>query len=476
MMASLGTARGFRAVELSLDDGGSWLPLGARSLPVMNGTRVRSTGGAATLELTDGSRIVLLPFSAIRVREAGSATAVAVDYGRLTFRLPSQTRVELQTPSARLEPIRAEAMGGELLVRRNGTTGLEMTAGRLRIHEAVTGQVRVASVATSGQGLAKPLAASAGTRGVFGPQGESLGYLAPDGRLVAQPGFTSDLTQPFPSRLVQAAMAKVPAAAQRDALPLFDLNGGYVGYVAGPEFHAQAVGVTPGGGSAEAVIARAPADLTPRVQPVTRPLAKGDRLSDGDKIRTGRDGAAELRLGDGSLIRLGQLSDFEVERLENDSAGAPRTSKLRLATGKVRAFVKTPFVQKVSTAQGEFSIGTPVATAAVRQTDFAVVQASGGSAKVYTLGSAVETTGVGGGSVTCVSNQYTEVVPGKGPSPCAPIPFVDKVALTSELAFESEAVGAGYGSDIAYVAIPFFVVAALAGVYFSGVFATSIRP
>ena len=36
-------------------------------------------------------------------------------------------------------------------------------------------------------------------------------------------------------------MAKIPAADSGIAMPLFDVNGGYVGYLAGPTFHAQAI-------------------------------------------------------------------------------------------------------------------------------------------------------------------------------------------------------------------------------------------
>ena len=45
-------------------------------------------------------------------------------------------------------------------------------------------------------------------------------------------------------------MAKVPDTDRAEATPLFDVNGGYVGYLAGPAFYAQAVGTapqTPGG-------------------------------------------------------------------------------------------------------------------------------------------------------------------------------------------------------------------------------------
>jgi hypothetical protein len=84
----------------------------------------------------------------------------------------------------------------------------------------------------------------AGARAVFNPRGESLGYLEKS-QLVVSPGYTADLTRPFPAKLVQFAMARIPESNRQDATPVFDVNGGYVGYLAGPAFYAQAVGATP---------------------------------------------------------------------------------------------------------------------------------------------------------------------------------------------------------------------------------------
>ena len=86
---------------------------------------------------------------------------------------------------------------------------------------------------------------AAGAKAVFSPKGESLGFLQLDKQLVVRPGYTADLTQPFPPKTVQLAMAKIPAADSAIAMPVFDVNGGYVGYLAGPTFHAQAIGTQP---------------------------------------------------------------------------------------------------------------------------------------------------------------------------------------------------------------------------------------
>jgi hypothetical protein len=264
--ASLGTARGVRGVELSLDGGKTWLPLGSRSLPVLEGTQIRTKTGGALVDLADGSRLNLLPFSSASFRETGPAIEISLVYGRLGFRLPPATRADIRSTSARLVPVRAQAMAGEVFVGGDGTVGLRMTQGSLQVEE-LSGARRTVLASLEPVFLPKrpvdsgPLFASeaavaippAGAKGVFNPGGESLGYLQGN-QLVIHPGFTADLTRPFPARLVLVAMAKVPETSRGDATPLFDVNGGYLGYLVGPEFHvpaqiAQAQLVQGGGGA-----------------------------------------------------------------------------------------------------------------------------------------------------------------------------------------------------------------------------------
>jgi hypothetical protein len=224
-----GTARGVRAVELSLDSGKTWLALGATSMPVLDGVQLRSRNGGAILDFTDGSRLNVLPFSSVQFRETGKAAEVSLVYGRVTFQLPAQTRLELRTPTARLEPVRDQVMGGELFAGADGTTGLRMSSGALRIEElAGTKRTLTASLepvflpkrpATPGplfSAEAPSESPAAGAKAVFSPKGESFGFLQPTRQLVVRPGYTADLTQPFPRRTVQLAMAKIPDADRTD--------------------------------------------------------------------------------------------------------------------------------------------------------------------------------------------------------------------------------------------------------------------
>jgi len=446
---SLGTARGVRGVEVSLDGGTRWLPLGPAALPLLDGAELRATIGGALLDLDGGARVRVLPFSAVRVRETAGAREITLRHGRVTFALPAGAGVALDTPAARLSPEPGHPMAGELFVGDDGTLGLRLGEGRGRL-ATPSGMVRALTASlgpvfvperpshpgplfTSDAAAAPP----AGARAVFGPRGESLGYLAPGGRLVIQPGYTADLTGPFPGRLVAAALGRVPDARRDAAYPLFDVGGAAVGYLAGPIFYSQAVGVVAPARPVEVMVARDPAEVVPRGQPTPQPLARGAFLGVGDRVRTGRSGAAELRFGDGSLVRLGELSDLEIERLDVDPAGIPRSTGLHLAVGKLRAFVTRQLVARVSTDPRAFTVGTATLVAAVRQTDLAIVQIAQGPGRSYSFVGAVENRGVAGGTQTCSADRFTEVAPGGQPGPCTQIPPLDRLALQQELAFET---------------------------------------
>lgn len=160
-------------------------------------------------------------------------------------------------------------------------------------------------------------------------------------------------------------------------------------------------------GTAQVILARAPVETVAKGQTAGQPLQKGARLSEGDRIRTGKGGAAEVVLGDGSLVRVGELSDLEIDKLDVDAANQPTTSRFNLASGQARAWVARQVVAKVGTGMGRFAVQTPTAVAAVRQTDFALA-----NERVYTFAGVVETRSTDPsvtGFVLCGRNRYTDV-------------------------------------------------------------------
>jgi hypothetical protein len=208
-------------------------------------------------------------------------------------------------------------------------------------------------------------------------------------------------------------------------------------------------------GSAQVILARAPAEVIARGQTAAAALQKGARLSPGDRVRTGRGGAAELVMGDGSLVRLGELSELEIEQLDVDAANRPTASRFTLAAGQARAWVARQVIAKVATGQGRFAVQTPTAVAAVRQTDFVVLQGMGpiaggnpapdgsADARVYVLAGGVQTDGRDAGQVVCLRNRYTRVQPRRDPEPCRIIPLWDKRSILNTLAFEGVSVSPG---------------------------------
>ncbi len=197
---------------------------------------------------------------------------------------------------------------------------------------------------------------------------------------------------------------------------------------------------------AEVVLARPPVEAVPRGQTAARPLVKGARLAEGDRVRTGRGGAAEIRLGDGSLVRLGELSDLEIDKLDLDAAGNPSTSRFNLAVGQARAWVARQVIAKVAATQGGFAVQTPTAVAAVRQTDFAVLHESPAIpdaprvSRVYTFAGQTQNSSIGAGFVLCDRNRWTRLEPRRDPPPCTVIPLRDKRAILKALTFESATV------------------------------------
>jgi len=190
-------------------------------------------------------------------------------------------------------------------------------------------------------------------------------------------------------------------------------------------------------GTAEVILARAPVELLAKGQTAAQPLQKGAKLSEGDRIRTGKGGVAEVVLGDGSLVRVGELSDLEIDKLDVDAANQPTTSRFNLAAGQARAWVARQVVAKVGTGVGRFAVTTPTAVAAVRQTDFALA-----NGRVYTFAGVVETRSTDPsipGFVLCGRNRFTEAI--KAPTPCQVIPLSEKRRL---LAHDGLAVEGAY--------------------------------
>lgn len=94
----------------------------------------------------------------------------------------------------------------------------------------------------------------------------------------------------------------------------------------------------------------------------------GDALRAGDRIATGKDGAASLVLKDGTVLTLGPNTTADLSQFQFDSTTQEGNLLLELLQGSVR--VVTGLLAKVNPER--FKVKTPTAVVGVRGTDFIV--------------------------------------------------------------------------------------------------------
>ncbi|MBI5971029.1 MAG: FecR domain-containing protein [Deltaproteobacteria bacterium] len=139
--------------------------------------------------------------------------------------------------------------------------------------------------------------------------------------------------------------------------------------------------------------------------------AKGQGLNDGDAVKTGSDGRAQLLFSDGTKLMLGNETEIEITKFL--TKGRNRAAVLTLSTGKVRAVVK-----KFS-GKSDVQVKTPTAVAGVRGTDF-IVMNQGSANVMFGESGKVEASGDGGGkAVPLTAGTMTENT--QGVAPIAPV-------------------------------------------------------
>lgn len=98
------------------------------------------------------------------------------------------------------------------------------------------------------------------------------------------------------------------------------------------------------------------------------PAVVGERLVEGDDIRSFSGAQAELALPDTSSVVLAENSRFLVTKLEFDPTTQSRLFLFHLAVGKVRATVAQASLTLARIRQSNFAVSTPTAVAAARGT------------------------------------------------------------------------------------------------------------
>jgi hypothetical protein len=121
-----------------------------------------------------------------------------------------------------------------------------------------------------------------------------------------------------------------------------------------------------------------------------RPAAKGAPLSEGESLRTGRNGTCDLLFKDGSFVKIDENSEAAVEKLAADAGG--RVLSFAFLRGK--ALWMAAKIKNI--AASKFSVRTPSAVCAVRGTDFSIAVSSGGDTAVGLFDGEVSVSGAQG--------------------------------------------------------------------------------
>ena len=87
----------------------------------------------------------------------------------------------------------------------------------------------------------------------------------------------------------------------------------------------------------------------------------------GDMISTDDGSEAELKLSDGSILKLKDKGRLEIERMERQKKPLTTINSFRLAAGKILGSIR-----KLSSKESKFTVSTPTAVAGIRGTVFGV--------------------------------------------------------------------------------------------------------
>ena len=119
-------------------------------------------------------------------------------------------------------------------------------------------------------------------------------------------------------------------------------------------------------GTAVALHVSGAAQVTPAGSSMPVPLPEGGNLRPGDRVTTGRNSEALLRLADGSDMRVYASSEVYLQDLSGNATSGTKVA-LQVLSGNV--FTK---VRKLVNRNSSFTVDTPVLTLGVRGTTFAV--------------------------------------------------------------------------------------------------------
>jgi hypothetical protein len=119
--------------------------------------------------------------------------------------------------------------------------------------------------------------------------------------------------------------------------------------------------------AAKVTLLQRPVEVKPAGQTKWSPLNVGDELAEGDSIRSGHGGRAEITIAEKRLFRIGEDSEVQIDKLvlkESDMQG-----KVRLLLGRVWSSILVPLR---AGREEEYQVVTATATLGIKGTRFDV--------------------------------------------------------------------------------------------------------
>ncbi len=211
-------------------------------------------------------------------------------------------------------------------------------------------------------------------------------------------------------------------------------------------FSRHAVGQGAGDPNAAEIISKENSVDTARSSVAWRPAAVGQKLIWHERLRTGEDSRAAVRMSDASILRIDELTETEI--LPPVTASAKPTVDLQQGAGYFFSREKSR----------EINVKTPAANGAIRGTEFVVTVAANGHSTFTMLDGEVEVSNAQG-SVVVRSGERADADPGRKPTKTAVIMTVKLVQWClyypgvldlSDLQLSSESHRALRGSLTAY--------------------------
>lgn len=149
--------------------------------------------------------------------------------------------------------------------------------------------------------------------------------------------------------------------------------------------------------------------------------AIGMQLRKDDKVRTSEESLAEIKLDDGSLLKLGEETTISILALEEIEPAKEKVSLFNLILGEIKAKVL-----KVLGKQSKFEVQTSACIAGVRGTDFSISAEADEAADVETYEGSVVVEGINdrgerGAPVEVKPDLCTRAEKGKAPLPAQKI-------------------------------------------------------